>query len=59
MYDTARNYIPFIDMCFYCELDTGGQHKLNCSLLQLPTPQMVPEMKVNITVNYGEAKDGK
>lgn len=30
MIDTAGQYHPFIDMCAFCEIDTGGNHQDWC-----------------------------
>ncbi len=30
MIDTAGVYHPFLDMCCYCEMDTGGNHSPSC-----------------------------
>jgi len=32
-YNTAGEPIIFYDMCAYCSMGTGGQHQLNCPLL--------------------------
>ena len=32
MVDTAGVYHPFLDMCCYCEMDTGGNHIPTCPL---------------------------
>jgi len=56
MHDTAGNYTPFIDMCPYCELDTGGGHKVNCPLFQPLNSPIVAEIKIKITITYEEEK---
>ena len=53
MIDTAGQYHPFSDMCAYCEMNTGGQHQLNCPLFQPFPPQEESKVSVNIKINWG------
>ena len=48
-YNTAGNPIIFYDMCGYCDLDTGGNHRHWCPCYQpINEPILVSEMKVNV-----------
>lgn len=57
MIDTAGQYHPFIDMCGYCALSTGGLHQLNCPLSQPFLLQEEPKVKVNIEISYEVESD--
>lgn len=48
-YDTAGNPRIFYDMCGYCDMDTGGNHRSWCPCYKpLNEPILASEMQVNM-----------